>query len=78
MVVALAVALFCAGGYAVSQNLYLNGSAGDLTGYVQRLDSSAAPILATVLLRQGGFGKRPKPIVSDSRDRDTRIGFDGR
>jgi hypothetical protein len=35
-------------------------------------------ILATVLLRQGGFGKRPKPIVSDSRDRDTRIGFDGR
>ena len=50
MVVALAVALFCAGGYAVSQNLFLNGSAGDLTGYIQRLDSSAAPILATVLL----------------------------
>lgn len=50
VIAALAVALFCAGGYAVSQNLYLNGSAGDLTSYIERLDGSTAPLLATILL----------------------------
>jgi hypothetical protein len=50
LIVASTVALLCAGGYILSQHLYLNGSAQDLTGYLQRLDDSAAPILATVLL----------------------------
>ncbi len=50
LITALALALLCAGGYALSQHLALSGSPADLTNYINRLDASAAPVLATVLL----------------------------